>query len=47
MVKSDLMLRTMVRELSAGEKKLLKYEAPETGLVIYNTEAMITGLPGR
>lgn len=35
-VKSDLMLRTVVRELSAGEKKLLKYESPETGLVIYN-----------
>ena len=37
-VKSDLRLKTVVRELTANEKKLLKYQSPETRLVIYNTE---------
>ena len=37
-VKSDLKLKTVVRELNANEKKLLKYQSPETRLVIYNPE---------
>ncbi len=37
-VNSDLRLKTVVRELTANEKKLLKYQSPETRLVIYNTE---------
>ncbi len=37
-VRSDLALRTVVKELSGGEMKLLNYESPETRLVIYNTE---------
>ncbi|MBN1950345.1 MAG: PepSY domain-containing protein, partial [Bacteroidales bacterium] len=37
-VKSDLRLKTVVKELNTNEKKLLKYQSPETRLVIYNTE---------
>lgn len=37
-VKLDLMKKTKVKELSANEKKFLKYESPETRLVIYNAE---------
>jgi len=38
--KSDLTPRTVVKELTSGEKKLLKYESPETGLLIYNREGV-------
>jgi Zn-dependent metalloprotease len=37
-VKSDLGLKTVVKELTSSEKKLLEYQSPETRLVIYNTE---------
>lgn len=37
-VNSDLRLKTVVKELTANEKKLLKYQSPETRLVIYKRE---------
>ncbi len=37
-VKHDLMLRTVVKELSSSEKKLLHYESPGTRLVIFEKE---------